>query len=230
MNSGTATTELPKQPLVSIDTVPLLVRDGRLHVVLGERLFEPFIGEAALPGVLLLSDERMHEAALRALESKIGVRPADVLAVSGAGVFDNPDRDPRGPTISIVHTAVLRPGLALAEDGVHAVPLEQATRLPFDHEAIIRRTAGTVLDTLWRDIPLTRALLGETFSTADAARRERELAAAAGRPEPDTSNLGRAFAKSPLLAKAAAAATPSGKGKPPALWAWTEVPAVQTEQ
>ena len=217
--------ELPRQPLVSIDTVPLLVRDGRLHVVLGNRLNEPFIGQAALPGVLLQSDERMAEAALRALASKIGVGSADVLAISGAGVFDNPDRDPRGPTISIVHTAVLRPETALPAEGVRAVPLEEATQLPFDHETIIRRTAGTVLDTLWRDLPLTRALLGETFSTADAARRERELAAAAGRTEPDTSNLGRSFAKHPLLAKAEAAAAPQGKGKPPAVWAWTEAPA-----
>lgn len=214
--------ELPRQPLVSIDTVPLLVRDGRLHVVLGDRLFEPFLGQPALPGVLLLGNERMHEAALRALESKIGVGADDVLALSGAGVFDNPDRDPRGPTISIVHTAILRPGTALPESGVRAAPLDEALQLPFDHEAILRRTAGTVLDSLWRDLPLTRALLGSTFSTADAARRERELAAAAGRPEPDTSNLGRTFAKSPLLRKAAAAAEPRGKGKPAALWAWID--------
>ena len=213
--------QMPKQPLVSIDTVPLIVLDGQLHVVLGDRLFGPFMGQAALPGVLLLSDERMHEAAIRALESKIGVRAPDVLQLSGAGVFDNPDRDPRGPTISIVHVAVLRPGAVLPADGVHAVPLSAAKGLPFDHEAIIRRTAGMVLDSLWRDLPLTRALLGESFSTAEAARRERELAAAAGRPEPDTSNLGRSFAKNPFLAKTAAAAAPRGKGKPPAVWAWT---------
>jgi 8-oxo-dGTP diphosphatase len=213
--------QLPKQPLVSIDTVPLIVLDGQLHVVLGDRLFGPFIGQAALPGVLLLSDERMQEAAFRALETKIGVRPPDVLQLSGAGVFDNPDRDPRGPTISIVHVAVLRPATVLPADGVHAVPLADATSLPFDHEAIIRRTAGRILDSLWRDLPLTRALLGETFSTAEAARRERELAAAAGRPEPDTSNLGRSFAKNPHLVKTANAAEPRGKGKPPAVWTWT---------
>jgi len=78
-----------------------------------------------------------------------------------------------------------------------------------------------VLDSLWRDLPLTRALLGETFSTAEAARGERELAASAGRPEPDTSNLGRSFAKNPLLEKSASAAEPRGKGKPPAVWTWT---------
>lgn len=213
--------QLPKQPLVSIDTVPLIVLDGQLHVVLGDRLFGPFIGQAALPGVLLLSDERMQEAALRALESKIGVRESDVLQIGGAGVFDNPDRDPRGPTISIVHVVILRPDTALRADGVHTVPLDKATGLPFDHEAIIRRTAGTVLDSLWRDVPLTRALLGETFSTAEAARLERGLAASAGRPEPDTSNLGRSFAKNPLLEKTASTAEPRGKGKPPAVWSWT---------
>ncbi|MCC3299687.1 hypothetical protein [Arthrobacter caoxuetaonis] len=210
---------LPQQPLVSIDTVPFLFRDGVLMVVLADRIFEPFLGQAALPGVLLSTNELLAEAAARALSTKAGIAGDSVRSITGAGVFDNPDRDPRGPTLSIVHTVVLDPQ---AETGAlaHLVRAADAKGLPFDHEAIIARTAGTVLDSLWVDAGLTRALLGESFTTASAARLSRELAAAAGRPEPVTANLGRDLAKNPALVKTTAAAEPVGRGRPAAGWAW----------
>ncbi|WAP51633.1 hypothetical protein OL239_17990 [Arthrobacter sp. ATA002] len=213
---------LPQQPLVSIDTVPFLFRDGVLSVVLADRLYEPFRGRAALPGVLLSANELLAEAAVRALATKAGIDRDAIRSITGAGVFDNPDRDPRGPTLSIVHAVVLDPGTAGAEKGTHLVRAADATGLPFDHDAIIARTAAAVLDALWIDAALTRALLGDRFTTASAARLARELAAAAGRPEPVTSNLGRDLAKSPLLAKTEAAAAPAGRGRPAAGWSWKE--------
>ena len=211
---------LPQQPLVSIDTVPFVFRDGVLAVILADRIYEPFLGEAALPGVLLAPNERLAEAAHRALGTKAGIREEDVRYITGAGVFDNPDRDPRGPTLSIVHAAILDPAITQAGGGVRTVRAADATGLPFDHENIIARTAGTVLDALWVNAALTRALLGERFTTAAAARLTRELAAAAGRPEPVTNNLGRDLAKNPALVKTTEAAAPSGRGRPAAGWAW----------
>ena len=211
---------LPQQPLVSIDTVPFLFRDGVLSVVLADRLYEPFQGQAALPGVLLSANERLAEAAVRALETKAGIGKKSIRNITGAGVFDNPDRDPRGPTLSIVHTLILDPSVSADRDGVGIVPATAVQGLPFDHDAIITRTAGAVLDALWVDSALTRALLGERFTTASAARLTRELAAAADRPEPVTSNLGRDLAKNPALVKTAAAAEPAGRGRPAAGWAW----------
>ena len=208
---------LPQQPLVSIDTVPLLFRDGVLEVILAKRIFEPFLGEPALPGVLLAPNERLAEAAVRALKSKAGIGEEWIRNITGAGVFDNPDRDPRGPTLSIVHAVILDPAAA---GGGAAVRAAAAEGLPFDHDAIITRTAGAVLDALWINPDLTRALLGERFTTASAARLARELAAAARRPEPNTGNLGRDLAKNPWLVKTADAAPPAGRGRPAAGWAW----------
>lgn len=210
---------LPQQPLVSIDTVPFVFRDGVLMVVLADRIYEPFLGQTALPGVLLSTNELLAEAASRALSTKAGVSGDFVRSITGAGVFDNPDRDPRGPTLSIVHAVVLDPKVEAGERA-HLVRAADAKGLPFDHEAIIARTAGTVLDALWVDAGLTRALLGDTFTTASAARLSRELAAAAGRPEPVTANMARDLAKNPALVKTAAAAEPSGRGRPAAGWAW----------
>ncbi|MCQ2000572.1 NUDIX domain-containing protein [Arthrobacter zhaoxinii] len=209
-----------QQPLVSIDTVPFIGRDGGLCVVTAERANEPFAGVQALPGVLLLPSERLAEAALRALTAKTGVGEGQVEYIGTAGVYDNPDRDPRGPTISIVHTAVLQPDARLDETRAKVTPVEQVSGLPFDHDTIIRRTAGTVLDALWVDQPLTKALLGKHFTTAQAARLIRNLAAAAGRSEPDSSNLGRMLARNPALSKSSEAVA-AGRGRPAAGWSWT---------
>ncbi|MCC3292395.1 hypothetical protein [Arthrobacter sp. zg-Y1110] len=213
---------LPQQPLVSIDTVPFLFRDGVLEIVLAERVFEPFLGQAALPGVLLTPNERLAEAAMRALDTKAGIGAESIRNITGAGVFDNPDRDPRGPTLTIVHAVILDPQANLDREGAHKVRAAAAKGLPFDHDSIIARTAGAVLDALWVDAALTRALVGERFTTASAARLARELAAAAGRPEPVTSNLGRDLAKNTALVKTAEAAAPSGRGRPAAGWSWKQ--------
>lgn len=213
------TTDLPQQPLVSIDTVPLILRDGHWHVVLGVREYEPFSGQAALPGVLLRPMERLEEAARRALLTKVNVSEENVLFLVNAGAFDNPDRDPRGPTLSIAHLAVIDP----EDEPAGAVyrHLTSTDDMPFDHGAIIMSAAKAALDALWVNEPLTRALLGEKFSTADVARLMRELsAAAASVNEPDTSNLGRDLAKNPRLVKAGTPAAPTGKGRPAAAWTW----------
>lgn len=213
-------TDLPQQPLVSIDTVPFVLRDGHWSVILGIREFEPYAGQAALPGVLLKPMERLEEAALRALETKVNVPAEDVLFLMNTGAFDNPDRDPRGPTLSIAHVAVIDP-TDEPEGAVHHL-LTGRAELPFDHSAIIKSAAKAVLDALWVNEPLTRALLGEKFSTADVARLMRELSVAASEDEPDTSNLGRDLAKNPRLAKAGAPAAPVGKGRPAAAWTWAQ--------
>lgn len=210
--------EQPTQPLVSIDVVPITRHDGRWCIIVAERALEPFAGRAALPGVLLLPQERLAEAAYRALGAKTGIATESVLHLMGAGVFDNPDRDPRGPTLSIVHLAVIATGGA--PTGSIFLPVEAVGALPFDHEAIIASAAGAALDALWVNEPLTQALLPTPFSTADANQLARELAAAAGRIEPDNSNMGRNLAKNPSLAKASEPAPISGKGRPAAAWRW----------
>lgn len=211
---------LPQQPAVSIDTVPFLFRDGVLEVILAKRIFEPFLGEAALPGVLLSPNERLAEAAARALKTKAGIDSENVRNITGAGVFDNPDRDPRGPTLSIVHAVILDPEVSGLSHGAVRMPASEAKGLPFDHDAIIARTAAALLDALWVDKGVTRALLGESFTTASAARLARELSATAGRPEPVTNHLGRDLARSPWLIKTTPAATPAGRGRPAAGWGW----------
>jgi len=205
---------MPTQPLVSIDAVPLVVHEGQLCVVTGLRIFEPFIGQAALPGVLLNANERLEEAVKRALRSKTGINGYRIILHTA--VFDDFERDERGPTLSIAHLVILEQ--VPENDSVRVYPLSQLPTLPFDHNQIISQACAVLLDSLWVNAELTRALLGENFTTADVVARMKELAAAAGRAEPVVNNVGRALSSNKAIRKLDA--VPQGAGRPPASWRW----------
>lgn len=207
---------MPQQPLVSIDAVPFIVVDDSLHVITARRQWDPFIGQYALPGVLLNAHERLNEAVARALADKAGV--TEKVTPQLVAVFDDFERDERGPTLSMAHLAIL--SQMPADQNVAAEPLLNLPVLPFDHNAIITRTAAMLLDSLWINQEVTRALLGEQFTTADVVARMKELAVAAGRPEPVMNNVGRALATNKSVAKLPAVAV--GTGRPPARWQWAE--------
>lgn len=211
---------MPTQPLVSIDAVPLILHEGTLHLVLGVRELDPFIGRAALPGVLLNAHERLNEAVLRALSSKVGVQAGAVLANLESGVFDDFERDERGPTLSIARLVILDPATALTDEKVRLEPLVDLPELPFDHRSIVAKAATVLLDALWINTEVTRALLGKNFDTAAVIARMKELSVAAGLPVPETANIGRSLASNKSLVRAAPVASAAGRGRPPAAWEW----------
>lgn len=214
------TEAMPRQPLVSIDAVPVILHEGELHLVLGVRQYDPFAGQAALPGVLLDAHERLAEAVLRALLSKTGIGAESIVASLEVGVFDDFERDERGPTLSVARLVILEPLTALTDERVRLEPLRGIGELPFDHATIVARAAAVLLDALWVNEKITRALLGDSFDTAELIARLKELAAAAGVPAPETGNIGRALAANKALKRSAEPAPTSGRGRPPARWEW----------
>lgn len=163
-------------PNISVDVVPVALNphNGRMEVILGKRIFEPNIGEYALPGVLLTPHERIDEAALRALKTKAGVPAEHVVALIDLGTFDNPDRDPRGATVSIAKLAVIS---EIPRDENHRLsssPIQwiahewsegNRVELPFDHNTIVLAAANLLAEKMLNNKALTRAILGETFTT-----------------------------------------------------------------
>ncbi len=206
------------QPLISVDVVPLRFRprDG-ITVILGARAAEPHAGSLALPGVLL-GHERLNEAVGRAL-AKIDALPQDGGGLAPVEVFDNPDRDPRGPTLSITYLVAVdqhfEPGgqvRALALDD----PLLET--LPFDHSTILTAAQAVARRALWSDLPLTRAFLGETFTTRDAADLS-DLLDPSQRPV-DRSNLARELSRNPSV-RALGSVGEHRRGRPAGGWEWT---------
>lgn len=206
------------QPLIAIDVVPMsFTTAGGLRVATARRAYAPYAGEQALPGVLLDGTEILADGARRALRAKTGVGPTAVRHLAQVGAFDGPDRDPRSSAISIAFLAVIDPAAdsdATWHD-VGALPLG----LPFDHDRIVDSALERARVLLWSDLPFTRALLGDPFTTADAAR----LRIALTGTTPDPGNLNRTLRTNTALARvdATASAGPRG-GRPPAAWTWQD--------
>ena len=200
------------QPLVSIDVIPVRLRRGAgLEFATGARIFEPFLGEQALPGVLLRAGESIEEGALRALESKVGLPSAQLTHV---GAFDSTNRDPRGATISIALLAIYDEETESKK--AHWTPLESGAyaSLPFDHGNIVAAGEKRLEEMLWSDREVTRQLFGEEFSTSDVLLVKS--------PTPRESNVMRWLTNWGPLEKLERTAKRTGAGRPSSLWRWVE--------
>jgi 8-oxo-dGTP diphosphatase len=91
----------------------------------------------ALPGGFLDYGESAEDAVVRELkeETSLGARN-----VCQAKTYSDPDRDPRGHTVSIVYHVDAEGTLKAADDAKEAklFKLDRLPALAFDHEKIIR--------------------------------------------------------------------------------------------
>ncbi len=108
-------------------------------VVLIKRRHEPFKDHYALPGGFVEYGERVEDTALREAKEETGL---NIRLLRWVGVYSDPDRDPRGHTVTAAFLAVGTGELKAGDDAkeVHVVPIEEALKLPlaFDHEKILR--------------------------------------------------------------------------------------------
>lgn len=124
----------PRCPSLTVDAV---VPMGENRILLIRRANEPFQGCWALPGGFVDVGERVEDACLRELREETGI-VGEIRCL--VGVFSDPNRDPRGHTVSVVY-AVDRVGgdIQGADDASEAaaVPLDDHLELAFDHRQII---------------------------------------------------------------------------------------------
>nr|WP_198428106.1 NUDIX hydrolase [Nocardia bovistercoris] len=190
--------------------------DPGLTLGVAARAHPPFEGELALPGVLLARGERLALAARRAVHTKLGVPEAAIGAVGQLVTFDEPARDPRGPTLSIAMWAVVGPH---EPNATRWVSFDEVPPLAFDHTRIVGAARGHLSRLLWKDLPFTRALTGEEFP----ATRAVELSTALHGARPDPANLNRTLATIPGLERTAERRRTKATGRPAAVWAFAEV-------
>jgi 8-oxo-dGTP diphosphatase len=205
-----------RSSLVSVDVLALHFDQRSRHIELGvaARAQDPFRGQLALPGVLLGLGERLRDAALRALTGKLGVPPEAVTGIGQLVTFDRPNRDPRGPTLSIAMWA----GVAQPAESAVWTSLDQLPELAFDHQRIVQDCRALLAGALWRDIELSRALTGRRFPTADALDITATLV---GRP-PDRGNLNRTLRAIPGLHRTQERVAARSTGRPAAVWEWAD--------
>ena len=114
-------------------------------MLLIQRRHEPFADHWALPGGFVDQDESLEAAATRELKEETGLARAKFKQI---GAFGDPGRDPRGHTVSVAFTALLKSkGKAEAADDAKDVGWHKVKRLPklaFDHKKIIAAALKTV--------------------------------------------------------------------------------------
>jgi ADP-ribose pyrophosphatase YjhB (NUDIX family) len=126
---------------LTVDLAILTVREDRLHVLVIERDNPPFQGELALPGGFLRADEDLRGAAVRELAEETGL-DADRFHLDQLGAYGRPDRDPRGPVVTVAYLAIA-PDLPLPVAGSDArsarwIPVDALPGpLAFDHNQIL---------------------------------------------------------------------------------------------
>jgi 8-oxo-dGTP diphosphatase len=122
------------QPNLTVDAIVL---DGQGRLLLVERGRDPYKGRFALPGGFVEYGETVEDAAARELEEETGLKATVVELV---GVYSDPDRDPRGHTVTIVFRLQVEGGKLRAGDDAAKARFFPVNRLPplaFDHGRIV---------------------------------------------------------------------------------------------
>ena len=121
-------------------TADIFIFDDDFNFILIKRLNDPYKDCWALPGGFVEYGERVETAAIREAKEETSI---DVELKDLVNVYSNPDRDPRGHTITIAFTAkgdfTSRKADSDASDINIFSPEELGDiNLAFDHEQIIK--------------------------------------------------------------------------------------------
>jgi 8-oxo-dGTP diphosphatase len=158
---------------IAVDLVILTIRQGKLRVLLIERGKPPFLGQPALPGGFVRTDEDLTDTALRELSEETGL-DGRTLYLEQLRTYARPDRDPRGRIASAAYLAVA-PNLPMPVAGTDAagahwesVDENRLGRgwLAFDHDTILRDAIERARAKLEYS-PLATAFCADLFTIGD---------------------------------------------------------------
>ena len=129
-----------KSPKLTVDGIVL--KDGKILLI--KRKNQPFEGKWALPGGFVEYGEKTENATVREVFEETGLKTKINHLV---GVYSDPNRDPRGHTVSIVYVLDICDGeLKSGDDACDAkfFDLKNLPDLSFDHEGIIKDVLGGI--------------------------------------------------------------------------------------
>lgn len=122
-----------KNPKPTVDGI--IIKNSEILLI--QRKNSPFKGCWALPGGFIEYGEACEQAVKREIYEETGY----ITSISSLlGVYSDPERDPRGHTISVVYLLQIESGeLKAGDDAASAkfFKLDQLPELAFDHADII---------------------------------------------------------------------------------------------
>jgi 8-oxo-dGTP diphosphatase len=124
----------PQTPLLTADII-IQLGGHRSRIVLIERRNPPL--GWALPGGFVDIGEMLETAAVREAKEETGL---DITLECLLGCYSDPNRDPRGHTVSVVYVASATGEPSAADDAkeiIVADPADRALELAFDHRLIL---------------------------------------------------------------------------------------------
>ena len=133
----------PETPKLTVDAVTIL--NGK--VVLVRRKNPPYQGMFALPGGFVEIGETTENAVLRELREETGLS-AEIVKL--LGVYSDPERDPRGHTVSVCYLAIGN-GKPVARTDAKEIGIFDITEIPelaFDHNKIINQAREDIYGVL----------------------------------------------------------------------------------
>lgn len=129
-----------KKPSITIDGI--IIKNKKILLI--KRKNPPFQGKWALPGGFVEYGETTENAVSREVYEETSLKTKINQLV---GVFSDPNRDPRGHTITIVYLLDIVEGKLKAKDDASDAKFFSVKNLPsmaFDHKEIINKVLQRV--------------------------------------------------------------------------------------
>jgi 8-oxo-dGTP diphosphatase len=122
----------PQTPSLTVDSIIIF----KSRLVLVKRKNPPYQGKFALPGGFVEIGESTEKAAAREAFEETGL---SVEIIKLVGVYSDPQRDPRGHTVSVSYLAKGSGRLKSGSDAASAelFELDSIPELAFDHNKMI---------------------------------------------------------------------------------------------
>ena len=128
-----------KSPKLAVDGV--VIKDKKILLI--KRKNQPFKGKWALPGGFVDYGEKTEDAVMREVFEETGLKTKIKNLI---GVYSDPNRDPRGHTVSVVYLLEVYNGsLKSGDDASEArfFDLKDLPELSFDHDLVIVDIVGS---------------------------------------------------------------------------------------
>ncbi len=125
-----------KNPALTVDTI--ILEDNK--IILIKRLNNPFKDHWAIPGGFVEYGEKVEDAAVREAKEETGL---DIELTKLVGVYSDPNRDPRGHTVTVVFLSKIIGGTLKSDsDAKDAKFIDikelKNMELAFDHDEILK--------------------------------------------------------------------------------------------